>query len=136
MLRPHTIQGTGSDGVALSSSVDETSFDYLQPIAATAAGAGSGALGSAEDADGYEMPTGANMAAANAAAASTSAVGASYLQAAATASTPTSSVLGPGPEYELEAGKKFKKEAALLGYTGKKRLALKLIKFKESPSPD
>ena len=38
-------------------------------------------------------------------------------------------------EYELD-GKKFKKEAALQGYTGKKRLALKLIKFKESPTPD
>ena len=39
-------------------------------------------------------------------------------------------------DYELEAGKKFKKDAAEKGYTGHKRLALKLIKFKESPTPD
>ena len=39
-------------------------------------------------------------------------------------------------DYELDAGKSFKKDAALKGYTGKKRLVLKLIKFKESPDPD
>ena len=33
LLRPHTIQGTGSDSVALAGSVDETSFAFLQPIA-------------------------------------------------------------------------------------------------------
>ena len=39
-------------------------------------------------------------------------------------------------DYELDAGKSFKKDSALKGYTGKKRLVLKLIKFKESPNPD
>ena len=39
-------------------------------------------------------------------------------------------------DYELDAGKKFKRDAAQKGLTGNKRLALKLIKFKESPTPD
>ena len=39
-------------------------------------------------------------------------------------------------DYELDAGKKFKRDAAQQGFTGNKRLALKLIKFKESPTPD
>ena len=139
LLRPHTNQGTGSDensggvrvAAALAGSVDETSFDYLQPIAVTVAGAGSGALGSvaniaaADDGGGedYDMPTGSNIELMVNAGGSpgthydlaaptiTSEVGASYMQVAATVSTPTSRVLGPGPEYELEAGPEYELEA-------------------------
>ena len=39
-------------------------------------------------------------------------------------------------DYELDAGKKFKADAVRNKFIGNKRMALKLIKFKESPTPD